>query len=108
MLQAVPAVGGPPVALKVARPVKGAAAALARETVHAALALSPRLPELLDTGWVRIDGDAARVVPADTPEARPFLALRWVEGAPLDPRAPRTLAERVALALRVARGLGGT
>ncbi|KYG05233.1 hypothetical protein BE21_42040, partial [Sorangium cellulosum] len=48
------------VALKIERQGGGAAAeeraaarrALAREALHAALALSPRLPELVDVGWL--------------------------------------------------------
>ena len=96
---------GTVVALKVARDLEGAAA-LAREAVHAALALSPRLPELLDAGWLSLDPHAARVVAADSPGSRAFLALRWVEGAPLDPRARSDGDSAVALALRVASGAG--
>src|SRR5262245_37911677 len=87
---------GPPqpgggVALKLARPPAGAPA-LAREARHAALALSPRLPELLDLGQLA--------------DGRAFLALRWIAGAPLDPRAARAAAEALDLAMRVAAGAG--
>jgi transcriptional regulator with GAF, ATPase, and Fis domain len=92
------------VALKVAREA-GGSLPLSREALHAALTLSPRLPELIDLGWGVLDGE--RFTPCSThappPEARAFLALRWIEGAPLD-RAPR--AERDALALAVARDVG--
>jgi transcriptional regulator with GAF, ATPase, and Fis domain len=90
------------VALKVARDAEGAAA-LAQEAVHAALALSPRLPELLDAGWIHLDGGGARTVAAEQPGARAFLALRWIEGKPLDPRDRASLGDPLALAFRVAR-----
>jgi transcriptional regulator with GAF, ATPase, and Fis domain len=97
---------GVAVALKVARAADGAAA-LSREAMHAALALSPRLPELLDVGWLRLAPDAAHLLSSPAPGARAFLALRWVDGAPLDPRgAPSDPAGRLALALRVAAGAG--
>ena len=98
---------GSPVALKVARSSEGTAA-LAREAFHAALALSPRLPELLDVGWILLDGDTARVVPAETANARAFLALRWAPGKPLDPGSlsRSKAADRTALALRVAAHAG--
>jgi serine/threonine-protein kinase PknK len=103
VLRAVSVAGGATVALKVARSAEGAAA-LAREAVHAALALSPLLPELVDAGWLRLEARSAHLVTAGAPGARAFLALRWVEGALLDPRAGA--ADPVALALRVARGAG--
>ncbi|APR78113.1 Response regulator of zinc sigma-54-dependent two-component system [Minicystis rosea] len=77
------------VALKIARGAEHAAL-LAREATQAALALSPRLPELLDVGRL--------------PDGRAFIALRWMEGAALDPR--RVSGDRKALALRVAAGIG--
>jgi transcriptional regulator with GAF, ATPase, and Fis domain len=80
---------GATVALKVARSAEGAAA-LAREAMHAALALSPRLPELCDVGHL--------------PDGRAFLALRWVEGSTLEPG--RLSGDRAALALRIAAGAG--
>ncbi len=97
--------GALPVALKVARSAEGAAA-LAREVGHASLALSPCLPELLDAGWLCLDPHCgADGVGHGACGARAFLALRWIEGAPLDPRAPGG-EDRVALALRVAGGVG--
>jgi transcriptional regulator with GAF, ATPase, and Fis domain len=94
---------GSVVALKVARS-PDSTGVLAREAFHAALALSPRLPELLDVGWIRVDGEDARVVAPGAPGARAFLALRWAPGKALDPRAPG--ADRVALALRIAAFAG--
>jgi transcriptional regulator with GAF, ATPase, and Fis domain len=94
---------GATVALKIARTAE-TAAALAREAMHASLALSPHLPELLDAGWLRVSGHEARVLKGPAPGAHAFLALRWIEGAPLDPRA--RVADPIALALRVARGAG--
>jgi transcriptional regulator with GAF, ATPase, and Fis domain len=76
------------VALKIAR-TPALDAALAGEAMHAALALSPRLPELRDVGRL--------------PDGRACLALRWIEGAPID---PRHAADRVALALQVAAEAG--
>jgi len=35
---------------------------LAREAAHASLALSPFLPELVDVGWLRVDGHSAWMV----------------------------------------------
>ena len=50
-------IAGQAVALKIARADDGAArAALAREASYAALAPSPRLPELVDVGWLRRSG----------------------------------------------------
>jgi transcriptional regulator with GAF, ATPase, and Fis domain len=100
------------VALKVARSAEGARA-LAREAIHAALALSPRLPQLVDAGWIHLDErarTATRVDPGAAPvagyggDARAFLALRWVEGRVLDTSA--TGPDALAVALRVARGVG--
>ncbi|MCC6551940.1 MAG: hypothetical protein IT372_02815, partial [Polyangiaceae bacterium] len=72
------------VALKLERDA-AARAALAREAEHAALALSPRLPELVDVGWLCVRGRSAYVeggarLPGE--HARAFVALRWVEGRP--------------------------
>jgi transcriptional regulator with GAF, ATPase, and Fis domain len=85
--KALDTASGLTVALKVGRSAADAPN-LGREAMHAALALSPRLPELLDVGRL----------PA--PDGRPFLSLRWIEGAVLAPA--RVTGDRVALALRVA------
>jgi serine/threonine-protein kinase PknK len=82
---------------------------LAREATHAGLALAPRLPELLDVGFARVEGASVR--PVDEPggsATRAFLAQRWIDGAALAPRAlAREPSEvRVALALAVARDAG--
>ncbi len=91
------------VALKLARD-GGGSAPLAREAMYAALALSPRLPELVDVGWALVDGASARAVdPALHAGAVPFVALRWAPGAPLDPSAE---GDRVAIALGAARDVG--
>ena len=63
----------------------------------------------MDAGWIRVEGDVARPVATgeDVSGGRAYLALRWVEGAPVEPRASGSRAgDRVALALRVARGAG--
>ena len=112
--RAVDGVSGATVALKIAHADAVSRGALAREASYAALALSPRLPELVDVGWL-----------AEPDGRRAFLALRWEEGAPLGvgergehgvgaPRDTRaaaparrgSLEERVALALDVARDVG--
>jgi serine/threonine protein kinase len=80
---------GATVALKIAHSAE-TAAALAREAMHAALALSPRLPELLDVGRL--------------PDGRAFLALRWIEGVVINPA--RVSGDRVGLALRIASDVG--
>ncbi|MEO7331503.1 MAG: protein kinase, partial [Minicystis sp.] len=95
------------VALKIAHG-PGGSPPLAREALHAALALSPRLPELLDLGWGFVDRDARDAFTPCAPhsarlDARPFLALRWIEGAPLS-HAPQI--DRARLALAVARDVG--
>ncbi|WP_437970783.1 sigma 54-interacting transcriptional regulator [Sorangium sp. So ce260] len=98
------------VALKIERRDRGASAeeraaarrALAREALHAALALSPRLPELVDVGWLSAPAEGA---PGEA--GRAFVAMRWVEGRAVA-EAVRGLAagERAALALAVARDAG--
>ncbi|MEP7126657.1 MAG: protein kinase, partial [Byssovorax sp.] len=91
------------VALKLARESTGSAP-LAREAMHAALALSPRLPELVDVGWALITGASARVVdPAHAADAVPFVALRWAPGAPLVGGAGKS---HVEVALGAARDVG--
>jgi transcriptional regulator with GAF, ATPase, and Fis domain len=92
------------VALKIARDGTGSPP-LAREARYAALALSPRLPELVDVGWAVIAGASARVVSVDADledavAARPFVALRWAPGAAL------TAGGGVDVALGVARDVG--
>ena len=108
---------GSVVALKIERSA-GAREALAREAMHAALALSPRLPELIDVGWIWLRGRAAHVTGAPRrgagePDAIPgggrraFVALRWVEGrSAAEVPCGLGAAERVALALAAARDAG--
>src|SRR5690349_15897097 len=94
------------VALKVARDGEGSSP-LAREAMYAALALSPRLPELVDVGWAIVDGASARAVdPALHAGAVPFVALRWATGAALAPGAPGDERGRVEVALGAARDVG--
>ena len=82
---------------------------LAREAAHASLALSPFLPELIDIGWLRVDGSSAWLV-EDSARAGGTccIALAWVEGEAIP--AALTLSanagERRDLALRVARDVG--
>ncbi|MFO0762451.1 MAG: hypothetical protein U0359_38790 [Byssovorax sp.] len=92
------------VALKVGH-APGGSAPLAREALEAALALSPRLPELIDLGFCAVAGGSARRVDpsASRPDARPFLALRWIEGTPLSAWRGE---DRVSLAAAVARDAG--
>ncbi|WP_437818804.1 sigma 54-interacting transcriptional regulator [Sorangium sp. So ce1078] len=103
------------VALKIERRDRGASGeeraavrrALAREALHAALALSPRLPELVDVGWLSAPAGAARVEGAPGEAGRAFVAMRWIEGRAVA-EAVRGLpaVERAALALAVARDAG--
>ncbi|WP_438001259.1 sigma 54-interacting transcriptional regulator [Sorangium sp. So ce185] len=103
------------VALKIERQGLGAPAeeraaarrALAREALHAALALSPRLPELVDVGWLSARAGVARVEAAPGVDGRAFAAMRWFEGRSVA-EAVRGLpqGERAALALAVARDAG--
>ncbi|WP_437329671.1 sigma 54-interacting transcriptional regulator [Sorangium sp. So ce381] len=106
------------VALKIEPRERGAPAAqrasarraLAREALHAALALSPRLPELVDVGWLAMPSGvarAARVEGAPGEEGRAFVAMRWVEGrAVADALRRLPPGERAALALAAARDAG--
>ena len=86
------------VALKVGL-TPGDGVLLAREALHASLALSPRLPELVDLGWLELERDRATVAslapgPAETVPTgerppvdrrlRPFVAVRWIHGTSLD------------------------
>lgn len=118
--RAVSARSGAQVALKIARDEQGRAA-LCREAIHAALALSPRLPELVDVGWLTVTEDHALAARAedrgrDAPAPSAFLALRWVEGSTIDKMTREdherraigedSSAARVALALTVARDVG--
>ncbi|AUX41911.1 protein kinase [Sorangium cellulosum] len=81
--------------------------ALAREAMHAALALSPRLPELVDVGWLAARAGGARGEGAPGEERRAFVAMRWVEGRSVA-EAARALpaGEGAAFALAVARDAG--
>ena len=97
---------GRAVALKWAHDGAGAAT-LAHEAEVASLALSPRLPELVDAGWARVPtsvaaGQELRGVAGPEEGARAYVAFAWVEGAPLDARAPKRGADAVREALAVA------
>ncbi|WP_437536434.1 sigma 54-interacting transcriptional regulator [Sorangium sp. So ce726] len=100
------------VALKIETRERGASAAqrasarraLGREALHAALALSPRLPELVDVGWLAAPSGVARVEGAPGEEGRAFVAMRWIEGrAVADALRGLPPGERAALALAAAR-----
>ncbi|MGK3994695.1 sigma 54-interacting transcriptional regulator [Sorangium sp. So ce1024] len=106
---------GGAVALKIERRGRGASPeeraaarrALAREAMYAALALSPRLPELIDVGWVSARAGGARVEGAPGDDGRAFVAVRWMEGRAVAEAARRAApGERAALALAVARDAG--
>ncbi|WP_437593162.1 sigma 54-interacting transcriptional regulator [Sorangium sp. So ce1000] len=103
------------VALKIEQRERGASAAqrasarraLAREALHAALALSPRLPELVDVGWLAAPPGVARATGAGGDEGRAFVAMRWIEGrAVADALRGLSPGERAALALAAARDAG--
>ncbi|MBW2453810.1 MAG: protein kinase, partial [Deltaproteobacteria bacterium] len=98
---------GAAVALKVGR-TTAEAARLAVEALHASLALSPRLPELVHLGLAIVEGDVARpLAPGErADQAQPFLALRWVDGRLLDSDDGAQDGDPVELALAVARDLG--
>ncbi len=84
---------GATVVLKVGHP--GSAAALASEAGYAALALSPRLPELVAAGLLALDESRRRAIVGDA--GAPFLALRWREGVALgELAASEELARRAA------------
>ncbi|WP_437310461.1 sigma 54-interacting transcriptional regulator [Sorangium sp. So ce388] len=103
------------VALKIERRDRGASReqraavrrALAREALHAALALSPRLPELVDVGLLPARAGATRAEGAEGEEGRAFVAMRWMEGQAVA-EAVRGVSpgERAAFALAVARDAG--
>ncbi|WP_437281811.1 sigma 54-interacting transcriptional regulator [Sorangium sp. So ce375] len=81
--------------------------ALAREALHAALALSPRLPELIDVGWLAAPPVGARVDGHAGEEGRAFVAMRWIEGRSVaDALRGLPPGERAALALAVACDAG--
>ncbi|WP_437784913.1 sigma 54-interacting transcriptional regulator [Sorangium sp. So ce1097] len=106
---------GGAVALKLERRDRGASReeraaarrALAREATYAALALSPRLPELVDVGWASTRAGGARVEGAPGDDGRAFVAMRWMEGQAVA-EAARGMppGERAAFALAVARDAG--
>ncbi|MSP26065.1 MAG: GAF domain-containing protein [Myxococcales bacterium] len=85
---------------------------LGEEASHGALAISPRLPELLDAGLLELDEGRrrARSVPlgaAASKDARPFLAFTLRPGRTLDTVLDgRGRAATDALAASVAAGLG--
>ncbi|HRI72619.1 MAG TPA: serine/threonine-protein kinase, partial [Polyangium sp.] len=76
------------VALKIAHH-EGAHEALAREAMHALLAISPRLPALIDAGF--LDGDTNV----------PFLALQWIEGTNLRDWLRKERSDRHQAALQI-------
>ncbi|MBK9265582.1 MAG: sigma 54-interacting transcriptional regulator [Polyangiaceae bacterium] len=84
------------VALKIARD-DDAREALAREASHALLALSPRLPALVDVGFIDASDDdqASPGVPI------PFVALRWVEGRSLRDWMRERVRDRASAALQI-------
>jgi serine/threonine-protein kinase PknK len=91
---------GARVALKVGH--SGAERArFASEATRLTLALSPALPTLLEVGLV----PAAACQFFGVAVGAPFLALEWVDGIALDPRALPDL-DRTRLALIVARDMG--
>ncbi len=98
--------GGERIALKIGRSL-AEAEQLASEALHASLALSPRLPELIDLGLAQVDAHQALPVAPGTQaaEALPFLALRWVEGDLLQ-AVMETAEDSLSLALAVARDVG--
>ncbi len=77
------------VALKIARS-DATREALAREATHALLALSPRLPELVDAGT--LDGSA-------------FVALLWIEGRSLRTWMQDPTTDRLGCALQITRDI---
>jgi serine/threonine-protein kinase PknK len=82
---------------------------LAREAAHASLALSPFLPELVDVGWLRVEGGSAWMLEEGAlGSATSCVALAWVEGDPIGRAlgSAASAAERCDLALRVARDVG--
>ncbi len=93
------------VALKIAHHDE-ARRTLSREAEHALLALSPRLPELRDVGFARVETDRATVCPSHEDGAQAFIALAWVDGTPLNPRQIPDDFDRRLLALQVAEALG--
>lgn len=90
------------VALKLAQGELGRLV-LAREAEQVSLIASPLLPELIDVGFLRTDGSSAFVV-EDSGDARPFIALRWVDGSTLS--TPPAGADRQRAALETARDVG--
>lgn len=92
-------------ALKIAHHPQ-APSTLLREAEHALLSLSPRLPELLDAGFVSLSQDRASICSEHTQDALPFIALRWIEGERLNPKKQRATPERQLLALLIAHDIG--
>jgi transcriptional regulator with GAF, ATPase, and Fis domain len=88
---------------------RAVAADLAREAWHAALALSPRLPELIDVGIGRL-GPRALVPaePGDAPSSGlvPYVVLRRASGRSLVGMERGTDEARCVLGLGVARDVG--
>jgi transcriptional regulator with GAF, ATPase, and Fis domain len=96
------------VALKIARD-EGARRWLAREAAQASLALSPFLPELIDVGWLLVEGTSAWMVEdSAASKGACCIALRWTPGEPLASalRSRASASSRRDLALAVARDVG--
>ncbi|MET0594772.1 MAG: protein kinase, partial [Polyangiaceae bacterium] len=101
------AASGALVALKVAHD-ETARAMLAREAAHAALALSPFLPELVDVGSIRIEGSSVFMSEGAGASGPCAMALVWTEGASIAAKLRSSISEaaRLDLALSVARDVG--
>ena len=99
--------GGALVALKISYEAE-ARQLLAREAAHSSLALSPLLPELVDVGWLTLDGKFASITEEAVAGAVPCVALTWVDGDLLSEthRGMRDATQRFDLALRLARDVG--
>ncbi|HEX9295443.1 MAG TPA: protein kinase, partial [Polyangiaceae bacterium] len=97
---------GAEVALKVAKTEEGASV-LAAEADTLACAFSPHLPLLIDVG--RVPSGAFPPIGMGEPLSvgRPYLAITWMPGRTLDPSLARTDEDRRAIALTVARDIGG-
>ena len=95
------------VALKLARDRATSSTALVREALHAALALSPRLPDLRELGLGHLRGSELEPLRAEDcdEEALCFVALGWHPGRELG-AVVAAAADPRALALRVAIDVG--
>ncbi|MEZ4307441.1 MAG: hypothetical protein R3F14_05270 [Polyangiaceae bacterium] len=102
---------GVPFALKWAHDADEASVrTLIEEAETTTLALSPRLPELVDVGWLQMPTSVAPGAQVHTlqdpvPGARPFVGFTWLEGTPLDRRPALSGDEAVHEALLLARDI---